>query len=151
MLHPVSTEIDLSRLALIFLRITANIKRTLLPVGPAYLAHVRRELYNLSFEEQDKRIEEDSKRLGSLNNDSVNGEDDLGVGDEEETEDLLSLDPKEWKVHTIIHRCLDNSKSKSKPSADPETRSLCRSRPLTFALPSHTRTNKNSPFVLVRT
>jgi DnaJ homolog subfamily C member 2 len=25
-------------------------------------------------------------------------EDDLGVGDEEETEELLNLDPKEWKV-----------------------------------------------------
>ena len=27
------------------------------------------------------------------------GEDDLGVGDESETEELLSLDPKEWKVY----------------------------------------------------
>lgn len=26
------------------------------------------------------------------------GEDDLGVGDERETDELLSLDPKEWKV-----------------------------------------------------
>ena len=25
-------------------------------------------------------------------------EDDLGVGDEPETEELLALDPKEWKV-----------------------------------------------------
>lgn len=28
------------------------------------------------------------------------GEDDLGVGNETETEELLSLDPKEWKVYT---------------------------------------------------
>ena len=29
-------------------------------------------------------------------------EDDLGVGDEEETPDLLELDPKEWKVRTTF-------------------------------------------------
>lgn len=29
-------------------------------------------------------------------------EDDLGVGDEEETDDLLSLDPKEWKVCLVF-------------------------------------------------
>jgi len=69
-----------------------------LPVGKPYLAHVQRVIHNLSFEEQDKRAEEDRKRLDSLNGISMNGEDDLGVGDEPETEELLSLDPKEWKV-----------------------------------------------------
>lgn len=42
-------------------------------------------------------MEEEKKRLALLNGDAVNGESDLGVGDEEESEDLLSLDPKEWK------------------------------------------------------
>ncbi|TFK53243.1 DnaJ-domain-containing protein [Heliocybe sulcata] len=72
------------------------IERRLLPAGPAYLAHVRRAVHNLSFEEHDKHAEEERKRLEALDG---NGgiEDDLGVGDEPEGEDLLSLDPKEWK------------------------------------------------------
>lgn len=71
-------------------------KRTLLPVGPAYLAHVRRSIHNHSFEEHDKLAEEERKKKEHANGENV--EDDLGVGDEEETEDILSLDPKEWKV-----------------------------------------------------
>ena len=36
-------------------------------------------------------------------------EDDLGVGDEEETQELLKLDPKEWKVlyYSLVHLLLD--------------------------------------------
>lgn len=70
----------------------------MLPVGPAYLAHVRRAVHKLSFEEHDKHTEEERKRLEQLNGNGVNSEDDLGVGDEEEADDLLLLDPKEWKV-----------------------------------------------------
>ncbi len=77
---------------------TALQERRLLPVGAAYLAHVRRAVHNLSFEEHDKHAEEEQKRFKALNGNGLNGEDDLGVGDEEETEDILSLDPKEWKV-----------------------------------------------------
>ena len=44
-------------------------------------------------------MEEERKRLEDINGNG-NGEDDLGVGDEEETEELLSLDPKEWKVRS---------------------------------------------------
>jgi DnaJ family protein C protein 2 len=54
-------------------------------------------VHDLSFEEHDKHIEEEQKRRRDLEQEAGE-EDDLGVGDEEETEDLLSLDPKEWKV-----------------------------------------------------
>lgn len=60
---------------------------------------MRRAVHNLSFEEHDRHAEDERKRLEALNGTGVNGEDDLGVGDEDETEDLLSLDPKEWKVY----------------------------------------------------
>ena len=81
---------------------TALVERRLLPAGPAYLAHIRRAVHKLTFEEHDKHAEEESKRLADLNGNGVNGEDDLGVGDEEETEDLLTLDPKEWKVRSLL-------------------------------------------------
>ncbi|KAF9242273.1 hypothetical protein BU15DRAFT_72809 [Melanogaster broomeanus] len=77
--------------------ISALVQRKLIPAGSAYLAHVRRAINNISFEEYDKQIEEDRKRLEALNGDGLNGEDDLGVGDEEESPDLALLDPKEWK------------------------------------------------------
>jgi len=52
-------------------------------------------VHDLSFEEHDKHVEEEQKRRRNLEQEA--DEDDLGVGDEEETEDLLLLDPKEWK------------------------------------------------------
>ncbi len=70
----------------------------MLPAGQAYLAHVRRAVHNLSFEEYDKHAEEERKRYEALHGTGNGAEDDLGVGDEEEPEDLLTLDPKEWKV-----------------------------------------------------
>lgn len=36
--------------------------------------------------------------MEALNGNGATVEDDLGVGEEEETEDLMNLDPKEWKV-----------------------------------------------------
>ena len=80
--------------------ILALVERRLIPAGPAYLAHARRAVHNLSFEEHDKHVEEERKRFEALNGNGLNGEDDLGVGDEEETLELLTLDPKEWKVWT---------------------------------------------------
>ena len=65
------------------------VERKLLPVGQAYLAHVRRAVHKLTFEEHDKHTEEEQKRLAALNGNGTAVEDDLGVGDEEETEDLL--------------------------------------------------------------
>ena len=76
----------------------ALVERKLLPAGPAYLAHVRRAVHKLSFEEHDAHTEAERQRAAALNGTATNGDDDLGVGDEEEPEDLLSLDPKEWKV-----------------------------------------------------
>ena len=52
---------------------------------------------NLTFEQQDKEVEDEAKRLAEQLDNGF-GEDDLGVGDEEEGFELLSLDPKEWKV-----------------------------------------------------
>jgi DnaJ family protein C protein 2 len=57
-------------------------------------------VHDLSFEEHDKHVEEEQKRRRNLEQEA--DEDDLGVGDEEETEDLLLLDPKEWKVRRKI-------------------------------------------------
>lgn len=57
-------------------------------------------MHDLSFEEHDKHVEEEQKRRRNLEQEA--DEDDLGVGDEEETEDLLFLDPKEWKVRRKI-------------------------------------------------
>jgi len=76
--------------------ISPFVERTLIPVGPAYLAHVRRVVHDLSFEEHDKHVEEEQKRRRNLEQEA-DEDDDLGVGDEGETEDLLLLDPKEWK------------------------------------------------------
>ena len=73
-------------------------ERNLFPVGPAYLAHVRRKVHDLTFEAHDKHEEERNRLAGGSSSDEII--DDLGVGDEEEDEDLLSLDPKEWKVRS---------------------------------------------------
>jgi DnaJ family protein C protein 2 len=54
-------------------------------------------VHDLSFEEHDKHVEEVEKRRRNLDQEA-DEDDDLGVGDEEETEDILLLDPKEWKV-----------------------------------------------------
>ena len=54
-------------------------------------------MHDLSFEEHDKHVEEEQKRRRNLEQEA-DGEDDLGVGDEEESGELLLLDPKEWKV-----------------------------------------------------
>ena len=85
------------------------VERKLLPAGEAYLAHVRRAVHKLTFEEHDKHAEEERKRLEALNGTGASVEDDLGVGDEEETEDLLLLDPKEWKVRAIYGSCKHSS------------------------------------------
>ena len=77
--------------------------RTLLPVGPAYLNHLRLTLHHAhSFSALDKHLEAERDRLFALNGDASAAEDDLGVGDEEESPELLSLDPKEWKVTSFL-------------------------------------------------
>ncbi|KAF8171331.1 DnaJ-domain-containing protein [Pholiota molesta] len=72
--------------------------RTLLPVGPAYANHLRLSLQHAhSFSALDEHLEAERARLAALHGESNAAEDDLGVGSEEETDELLSLDPKEWK------------------------------------------------------
>jgi len=100
----------------------------LLPAGSAYLAHVRRQVHNLSFEEIDKHAEEERQRLEALNGNGGNGEDDLGVGDEQESEELLTQDPKEWKVRRLF--IYQDSMSES----EIETRPLRCPGPFTFAV-----------------
>jgi hypothetical protein len=73
--------------------------RRLLPVGPAFVSHLRLTLHHgHSFEAHDAQIEKERQRLEELENSAANGEDDLGVGDEPESDELLNLDPKEWKA-----------------------------------------------------
>lgn len=113
-------------------------------MGLAYLAHVRRKVHDLTFEAHDKHEEERNRLAGGSSSDEII--DDLGVGDEEEDEDLLSLDPKEWKVRP------------SQPSMEPltsflpaswntETRSLCGPRTLPPPVYSYQRTDQNCSYV----
>lgn len=76
--------------------ITAVKPGKLLPAGSAYLAHARRAIHNLSHEES--HAIEAAERHRRSGGDKVEAEDDLGVGEEEESDELLALDPKEWKV-----------------------------------------------------
>lgn len=76
--------------------LSAPSTHTLQPVGPAFLAHKRRQLNNLSFAEDDKIIGD--KLAAEAAATSANGDDDAGVGDEEESAELLARDPKEWKT-----------------------------------------------------
>ena len=83
--------------------------RTLLPVGPAYLTHLRVSLHHAySFSSLDKHLTAERERLAALHEGDIADEDDLGVGDEEETQELLKLDPKEWKVLScfLVHLVL---------------------------------------------
>ncbi|KAL0946317.1 hypothetical protein HGRIS_012557 [Hohenbuehelia grisea] len=76
--------------------------RQLLPAGTAHLQHLRLLHHHASdfaahdehYASLEQQREEERKRAAQLS-----AEDDLGVGDEEEHPDLLSLDPKEWKKH----------------------------------------------------
>ncbi|KAG6837997.1 hypothetical protein H0H93_008391 [Arthromyces matolae] len=72
--------------------------RVLLPVGHAHLDHLRLTLRHkhdfAAFDAHTAAEREAKAKLLAADNGS---EDDLGVGDEEETSDLLALDPKEWK------------------------------------------------------
>ncbi|CAE6508968.1 unnamed protein product [Rhizoctonia solani] len=71
--------------------------KPLFPAGPSYLAHVRRQNENLSFEQWDKIQAEEAARHAELNADDAEDELYRGIGDEEESPDLLMRDPKEWK------------------------------------------------------
>jgi len=79
--------------------------RTLLPVGPAYLRHLQLSLHHAhSFSSLDKYLNAERECLAALHGEDAAGEDDLGVGDEEEPEELLNLDPKEWEVRFYLFK-----------------------------------------------
>ncbi|KAF8901425.1 hypothetical protein CPB85DRAFT_1377345 [Mucidula mucida] len=68
------------------------------PDAPAFLNHLRLTIHHEgSFTKHDDYMSKERERLEQLASSSANVEDDLGVGDEPETEEILSLDPKEWK------------------------------------------------------
>ncbi|KAF8233499.1 DnaJ-domain-containing protein, partial [Tricholoma matsutake] len=73
--------------------------RILLPVGSAHLNYLRLALHhNHDFSSLDAHLEAERQAKEKLLADgSAGSEDDLGVGDEPETAELLALDPKEWK------------------------------------------------------
>ncbi|QRW13229.1 DnaJ domain protein [Ceratobasidium sp. AG-Ba] len=77
--------------------IDVSTQRTLLPAGPSYLGHVRRTTSNLTFEQDDAAQAEELARQKAQQEGDEDEEKYKGIGDEEESEDLLMRDPKEWK------------------------------------------------------
>ena len=72
---------------------------TLLPAGPSYIAHTRRQLGQLDFDADD---DAEQARLEELRKaDTIDG-DDEDLPEEEESRDLLDRDPKEWKVRLAL-------------------------------------------------
>ncbi|KDN44299.1 hypothetical protein RSAG8_05563, partial [Rhizoctonia solani AG-8 WAC10335] len=63
--------------------------KPLFPAGPSYLAHARRQTENLNFEQLDKIQAEEAARHAELNADDDDEELYRGIGDEEESADLL--------------------------------------------------------------
>ncbi|CAO1618980.1 unnamed protein product [Sympodiomycopsis kandeliae] len=68
---------------------------TLLPAGPSYVAHTRRQLRQLDFAADDAAEEERLSALAALN--AGSDELDNDIGDEPESAELLARDPKQWK------------------------------------------------------
>ena len=68
----------------------------LVPVGQAYDQHARRVLQGRTFEDDDRlEAERKAKEDAAL---SASNADADAVDSEPESKELLSLDPKEWKV-----------------------------------------------------
>ena len=112
-------------------RSQAPTQRRLVPAGPAFINYARLKLHhNFDLDTHDKHLETQKQKLEEQNAANGSGEDDLGVGDEPESAELLSLDPKEWKVRRASHP-LDISLTLL-----PETRLLRRPRSLA---PPHQR------------
>jgi len=119
--------------------------RTLLPVGPAHLNYLRLALHhNHDFVALDAHLEaERQAKEKLLAAGSAGSEDDLGVGDEEETAELLALDPKEWKVTNFP----DLYQGFERRGLLAETRSLRSPRPLKIQISSFPRPDQDRPYV----
>jgi len=104
-------------------------KRRLLPAGPAYLNHLKLTLHHgSSFDSYDAHVDlERQKKEDELKANGYGQEDDLGVGEESESEELLSSDPKEWKVCNLIF-----SRFWTRLTTCIETRQLCCTRIISF-------------------
>jgi hypothetical protein len=76
-------------------RFAAARELALEPVGPHFLAHARRKRHNRTFSEDEKHQAE--VHALSLEDKSGNVSEDS----EPEDEDMLTRDPKEWKVTTF--------------------------------------------------
>lgn len=70
---------------------------TLLAAGPSYIAQTRRQLNQLTFDDDDAAEE---ARQAELNNGALNGDDVDLPPEEDEPKELLNRDPQEWKVST---------------------------------------------------
>ncbi|GLB41141.1 putative dnaJ molecular chaperone homology domain [Lyophyllum shimeji] len=92
--------------------------RVLLPVGQAHLNHLKLALHHAhDFDSFDAHLATEREAKAKLLASEAGLEDDLGVGDEEETPELLALDPKEWKKQDH-YAVLGLSKFRYKATAD---------------------------------
>lgn len=67
------------------------------PAGPSYLSSARRQLLQRSFAEDDKHVKA-QQDLDAANASAAGGEEQYpGLGEEEESKEILASDPKEWK------------------------------------------------------
>lgn len=68
------------------------------PAGPSFISAARRQILQRSFADDDKAILEARERDAEAKaNASVDGTQYPGLGEEEESQTVLSSDPKEWK------------------------------------------------------
>lgn len=73
---------------------------TLLPIGQDYVSHSRRQLRQLDFQTDDQQEQQRIQLLNDAN--KVEEDEDLaGLGEEEESKEILEHDPKEWKVSSV--------------------------------------------------
>lgn len=77
--------------------ITKPVEATLIAAGDAYLEYAQRTIAQRTFDQDDEWKATHGKK-GKASKDAGPVEDDLGVGEEEEPEELLASDPKKWKV-----------------------------------------------------
>ncbi|EIW71338.1 hypothetical protein TREMEDRAFT_60268 [Tremella mesenterica DSM 1558] len=78
-------------------KLTPAVPRVVYPAGPSFVASARRQLLQRSFAEDDEhvlKVRAEAEKLAKAGE----GEDEYpGLGLEEESQELLASDPKEWK------------------------------------------------------
>ncbi|KZO90991.1 DnaJ-domain-containing protein [Calocera viscosa TUFC12733] len=96
-------------------KLSAPTQVTLLPYGHEYSHHAARIHHQRTFEEHDAYLS--IKAAQDLAASGAEVEDDMGVGEEEEGIELLTLDPKEWKKQDH-YKVLGLSKYRYKATQD---------------------------------